>query len=527
MEFISKIKNNPHPNDLGYDEVINLKQEERAIWYEGKSDKIQLFYLVTRGKKVANNEAFRNSDDYFWAVVSKELDTKCTHSGLANAAIDTLVNITGIPEISITKKTFDIETKQYKETEDIELNNLIDRIIDENNFMTLLTQDQEPYMLAIGDGAYFINYDKTISDYPIIDFLDGRNVEFERKANRITAIIGRKYYDYKDENYMLIDRRSTELFIDDNGKNQRMAVIENNLYKLENNNSNKVLKEVPLKEIPQTSTLKAKIYFKNINKILAEPCIYKLDKSTQRGKSVLDSKLDLLDDLDQNISQASITTRLSTPVEYIPNGLVEYDREGNPKEIQRYDRRYIKLPSDFNSATGIENTKIETTQPLLNFQQYNDASLEIVHNFLTGFLSPSTLGIDLARKDNATAQREKEKVTLVTRDYLVSIQTQILKRLFEKTIKFYFTINKDQELSNLDYKITINYPEYANPSFENKLSYLTPAFASGGMSAKQYVNELWGDSLSEEEKEEEIKKLEEGKEAYIPASEEVYEPFMI
>ena len=235
----------------------------------------------------------------------------------------------------------------------------------------------------------------------------------------------------------------------------------------------------------------------------------------------------MLDDLDQNLSQASITTRLSTPVEYVPNGLVEYDREGNPKEIQRYDRRYIKLPSDFNSATGIENTKIETTQPLLNFQQYNDASLEIIHNFLTGFLSPSTLGLDLARKDNATAQREKEKVTLVTRDYLVTIQTQILKRLFEKVIKFYFAINKDQELSNLDYKITINYPEYANPSFENKLSYLTPAFASGGMSAKQYVNELWGDSLSEEEKEEEIKILEEGKEAYIPASEEVYEPFMI
>ena len=142
---------------------------------------------------------------------------------------------------------------------------------------------------------------------------------------------------------MLIDRRSTEIFIDDNGKNQRMALIENNLYKLENNNSNKVLKEVSLKEIPQTSALKPKIYFKNINKILAEPCIYKLDKSTQRGKSVLDSKLDLLDDLDQNLSQSSITTRLSTPVEYVPNGLVEYDREGNPKEIKEYDRRYIKL----------------------------------------------------------------------------------------------------------------------------------------------------------------------------------------
>ena len=112
MEFISKIKNNPHPNDLGYDEVINLKQEERAIWYEGKSDKIQLFYLETRGKKAANNEAFKNSDDYFWAVVSKELDTKCTHSGLANATIDTLINITRTHEILITKKSFYIENKQ-------------------------------------------------------------------------------------------------------------------------------------------------------------------------------------------------------------------------------------------------------------------------------------------------------------------------------------------------------------------------------------------------------------------------------
>lgn len=527
MGFISKIKNNPYDNDLGYDEIINLKQEEKAIWYEGKSDQIQLFYLETRGKKAANNRAFRNSDDYFWAVVSKEADAKCTHSGLANAAVDTLINVTGIPKITVTKKEFNTESKQYQEKENLELNELLENIIEENNFNTILIQDQEPYMLVIGDGAYFINYDKSESNYPIIEFLDGRNVEFERKGNRITAIIGRKYYTYKDENYMLIDRRSTQLFKDENGKTQRMATIENNLYKLENDYSNNVVCEVSLKEVPETSGLKATIYFKNIDQMLAEPCIYKYDKSTKRGKSVLDSKIDLLDDLDQNISQASITTRLSTPVEYIPNGLMEYDNEGRPKEMQRYDRRYVKLPSDLNSATGIENTKIETTQPILNFQQYSNASLEIIHNFLTGFISPSTLGLDLARKDNATAQREKEKVTLATRDYLITIQTGILKRLFEKIIKFYFAINKDQNLTTTDYTVTINYPEYANPSFENKLSYLTPAYVSGGMSAKQYVNELWGDSLSDEEKDEEIKTLEEGKNAYLPASEEDYEPFMI
>ena len=159
-----------------------------------------------------------------------------------------------------------------------------------------------------------------------------------------------------------------------------MALDENNLYKLENNNSNKVLK-VSLKEIPQrpVHSQNLKYILKNINKILAEPCIYKLDKSTQRGKSVLDSKLDLLDDLDQNLSQSSITTRLSTPVEYVPNGLVEYDREGNPKEIQRYDRRYIKLPSDFNSATGIENTKNRNNTTIIKLPAIQRCILQIIH----------------------------------------------------------------------------------------------------------------------------------------------------
>lgn len=528
MPFISKIRNNPHNNNLGYNLVTKLKQEERVVWYEGKSDQIQDFYITTRVAKGANKEAFRNSDDYFWAIVSKEKRVKCTHSGLANAAVDTLINITGIPEIAGTKRIFDLTDKEYKDVDSQDLNELIQEIIEENDFHMMLLQDQCPYMLVVGDGAYFLNNDKKISDLPIIDFLDGRNVEFEKKGKRITAITGRKYYSYDNKRYMLMDRRSTELFIDDKGKHRRMATIENDLYELENNTTEEVKCKVPLNTIPDTEELKEKISFKKIDQILAVPCIYKIDKSTGRGKSVYDSKLDLLDDLDQNLSQSSVTTRLSTPVEYIPENLIEADEDGNRKPLERFDRRYLIIASDKNSATGIDGgSKIQTTQPVLNFQQYNDASLEIVHNFLTGFISPSTLGLDLARRDNATAQREKEKVTLTTRDNLVTIQTGILKKLFERLLKFYYAIQEDNEMAQADYKITINYPEYANPSFENKLSYLVPAFASGGMSAKQYVNELWGNSLSEEEKEDEIKKLEEGKSAYIPANEEEYDPFMV
>ena len=63
MAFKTKIIGNPHDNDLGFNQTLNLKQEERVVWYEGKSDKIQDFYL--KAIPAANYEEFRNTDDYF------------------------------------------------------------------------------------------------------------------------------------------------------------------------------------------------------------------------------------------------------------------------------------------------------------------------------------------------------------------------------------------------------------------------------------------------------------------------------
>ena len=169
-----------------------------------------------------------------------------------------------------------------------------------------------------------------------------------------------------------------------------MAVIEYNLYELVNDKTAKVKAWVELNTIPQTASLKKRIEFRDIDEMLAVPCIYKYDKANKRGKSIFDTKLDLFDDLDQNLSQSSLTTRLSTPAEYVPDSLIEYDDKGEPKKFQRYDRRYIVLPHDKDSATGIEGAKVQTTQPILNFEQYSTQSLEIVHNICTGLMSPTT-----------------------------------------------------------------------------------------------------------------------------------------
>ena len=516
----SKIKGNKYNNNLGYDPIRYIKQNEFAIWFRGLSDELLEFYIETASNMSSNKDKFRNSKDYFWAIVGKEPEVKCTHSGMPKIMINTMVNVLGKPEITAIEDV--VEDGELTEKENIAVINRIKEIIEANDFYTTLNQDQVPYTMVIGDGAWFINIDKDIDENnPILEFIDGRNIEFERSANRITAIIARKYYIHEDKAYMLTDKRSTVFSKDrKTGKRKRMATVEYNLYQLENATSHQVSKKVNLNTIPQTKDLE-NLEFLNFDFMLAVPTMYRYDKENERGESFFSGKLDLFDDLDQSKSQKSNVTRMSTPVDYIPEEAIEYDGEGNPKKPSRFDRRYIVLKSAKNSV-GQNTERVETTQPALNFNQYSDQELEIIADILGGTMSPATLGIDLARKDNATAQREKEKITLVTRDNLVDNESIILKKLFTIALKVQDYMQNPSEKPG-DYEITVNYPDYANPSFENKLTYLTPAFASGGMSAKQYVNELWGDALSDDDKEKEVAVLEQYKGAYRQINED--EPY--
>ena len=50
---------------------------------------------------------------------------------------------------------------------------------------------------------------------------------------------------------------------------------------------------------------------------------------------------------------------------------------------------------------------------------------------LQGLISPSTLGIDVKKLDNAEAQREKEKATEYTRGKVIDVLEKIIRKLVE------------------------------------------------------------------------------------------------
>ena len=66
----------------------------------------------------------------------------------------------------------------------------------------------------------------------------------------------------------------------------------------------------------------------------------------------------------------------------------------------------------------------------LNFQQYADEQKSILDMILTGILSPATMvSMSLSEKDNADAQREKEKITIMTRNNVIDMEMKIIKDL--------------------------------------------------------------------------------------------------
>ena len=121
---------------------------------------------------------------------------------------------------------------------------------------------------------------------------------------------------------------------------------------------------------------------------------------------------------------------------------------------------------------------------------------------LQGLISPSTLGIDTKKLDNAEAQREKEKTTLYTRQNLIAALSDAIRRLVDVTFKAYATANGGV-LEDTD--VDVSFGEYANPSFEAVVETLSNPNTPMSIEAK--VEELWGDAKEQSWKEEEVRRI--------------------
>lgn len=488
---LDEISYNPYSERLTYignpDEILAQNISEARVWYIGDSNEL-LNYYTNEQMHDNHNEAVynRNRSNYFWGISSQEANIKRVHSGLPKAIVDTLTNAIGFPTITAKYQGKEVDVPMLLEALELKKKTM---------------QEQMPLTMAIGYGAWKINIDPDFSKSPILEYYEAKDVEFIAKYGKIIGVIFKDYYKYDRKNYLLLDTRH----LDKNGD----SVMDFELFEMTNRND---VKPVSLSTIPELAHLADKNKSKGIKgykRILAVPCRFLFDPNNPNyGKSIYAGRYDLFDDLDQSLSQRSQTSRVSTPVEYYPVDMLERSkRDGSPTLPSVYNRQYVKKEG-IPDGNGNVDSMIQTTQPQLNFAQYNEEQREIVSMILNGLLSPATMGIDLARKDNAEAQREKEKVTIMTRDNIIAQETEILKSLIRVCLDVQAYINTGLiPLDDSDTEISVKFNQFANPSFESLSQTLSPMLANGTISVEMYVDKLYGDSLSEEEKQKEIEAL--------------------
>lgn len=489
MKFLGLEKLAESPNDerLTYitnDEEIKIAEiRANRVWFIGSGDELLNYYTQRDAGGFAENPIYnRNMRNYFWSLSANECKIKRVHTGIPNAIVTTLSNVIGMPQI----------------TED---SGLWDAIAEENDFNTKLTQQIRPLTMALGWGGTKINFNKNLSKHPLIEFYDAEYVEYIIKGGVLFGMIFKSYYkDKHNKNYVLLETRYRA-----NGN----SYIEYSLFELKKGNT---IDKVDLDTIPELADLpKEPLVIEGLDEVLAVPFRYFYDANNPKyGRSIYAGKIDLFDMLDEVWSQASATNRVSTPITWYSRDVLSRGANGEVGVPSLYNRILIAKDGVPNGE-GQANQDIFVDQPQLNFDKYGLLAKDVLDNVFIGVISPASMGIDVAKKDNADAQREKEKVTIMTRQNIVAGETKSLNKLVRLCLLIQGYMLDGRIDLGKDYNINIRYNEFANPSLETTLPTLGSAWSQGQISTEKYVEYLWGDKLTDEEKAKEIAWLDENK----------------
>ncbi len=433
------------------------------IWYRGDPSELEQFYKQTANDAVSKGR--------FWAAVPSDgLAIRKIHSGLPAMIADRLSDI-------VIADLDSIELKNPTETElwnEISKDNKADKLLGEAITDTLVE----------GDGAFKITIDTDVTKYPLIEFYSGERVDYIYNRGRIQEVIFYTDYSVKEKDYRLAETY---------GK----GYIRYKLYDAAG-------KEVALTTVPETAVLQDITFTDDF--IMAVPLMFfKSPKWQGRGKSLFDGgKSDDFDALDEVISQWVDAIRSGRVQKYIPEDLIPKNPEtGALLKPNPFDNQFIGIGSSLSEDA---KSKIETVQPTIMYEAFVASYASILDVCLQGIISPSTLGIDLKKTDNAESQREKEKATLYTRGKIIDALNEVIPQLVSVVLKAYDTMS---ERSAGEYEASVSFGEYASPSFDTVVETVGKAKTYGIMSIEQCIEELYGDTWTDKDKAAEVLRIKE------------------
>lgn len=447
---------------INLQEVLDFQGNaiKNRIWYRGDPNELEQLYFQIPKHQVEMQK--------FWAShPTVGMEMRKIHTGLPSMMVDLLAGI-------IASNINDIDIQKSQPVADawaeVEKENKVKRLIKKS------VRD----VLVVGDGAWKISVDPDLSQYPIVEFWGGDRIDFKCKRGRIEKIIFKSYYEHADGTLELREiygHGYVDYELYRGGEPIDMGIDEQ------------------FADLIRTEW--------DSDDMMAIPVMfYDSDKFENRGQSIFDKKIDAFDSFDEAYSQWIDALRAGRTKEYIPENLIPRDpHTGKVLAPNPFDNRYIRTDADMKERA--EN-KIATVSGDIHHDSYLATYVTALDLCLQGIISPSTMGIDVKKLDNAEAQREKEKVTLYTRGNIIEVLQPALEELVREVIKVYYRSRAEEEA---EFEVSVTFQDYANPSFESQIETVGKGKTQGIMSIEACVEELYGDNRTEEWKEEEVARL--------------------
>jgi len=436
------------------------------IWYRGDGAELAQFYGL-------HDDGLGNRS--FWAASGNNAAIRKLHSGLPALIVDCVADLAVNDLVGI--KLDSDETQA-----------VWDAIAAENGFVRLLAKAVRD-AAALGDGAFKISYDKAVSAYPIIEFFGAEEVRFVHSRGRVTHVVFmRGIVSESDGRYYTLEEIYSRTGID---------------YRLLDDKGREVDLQTAAEfaEFAELTELTSITHNLGIN--LAIPLLFDENpRHKGRGRSIFDAKIGAFDALDEVLSQWIDALRDGRVQKYIPIGMLPRNpHNGRVMGLSAFESRFVQTEMDM--AEGADNS-IKVVQPAIDTAALEASCANYLNFALQGIIAPATLGIDLKRRDNAEAQREKEKATLYTRGKLIGVLREVVARVAQAAVAAHFALT-DRVLT--DCIATVEFGEYAAPDFGSQIETVGKGRQMGIISIENAVEQLYGGTWTAEQKAEEVERI--------------------
>lgn len=507
----NRIKFNPQRAQFNFSQYLNTDTftntiMEYKVWQTGNSAIIRNFYLTGYQNNFENKM-------YFWQTApSKYIKRHCSiPRQIANKNGSIIFGGDFKISVDVYKKseTSDEITDTINEKESKKTTDTINALVDKMNLLNSLRK-QAVIDSWCGHSFAKLNFDTTLSDYPIYEVFDLTRAEAIVERGITTAYVFKSWYQ-KKLGGTKVDYVFKETYTTDDRNN---AMIVNELFKLEND------KEVrcPLTEIEETRGLNDSFVFEGLKGLIAFGKPNTLPNNefpeTPYGASDYQGAIDSFDALDEAYSELIAEIRNNKTIRYIPSSMLPNDGSFDPF-VNNYQKLEGGSQYEQDSKNGVDIQQIDDkTESIL--AKYKQALITAIN---CAGLSPLALGITGLEAINAgeASQKERNRVTLETRkDKIQNYWTPYLKDLITQLLAFNNWLVKNQavnqegiDTSNITFEnsnVILDFGNYIVEDETNVINRWIQAKSGGLSSIENGVREIHPD-WSEEQINEEVTKI--------------------